>query len=171
MKPELRFETKRMRACSLGEESSVPDIAGSAILQNDLEFDLDEEDEIFEAYGTRRNAYPYRQYQAYSRELKERRVKTAVLENDCLRAVFLPEYGGRLWELWDKRRQENLLYTNDVIRFSNLAACNAWFSGASSGTLASSGIRHLLSARFIRPGLRRRAFRCCACMNTRESGA
>ena len=129
MKPELRFETKRMRACSLGEESSVPDIAGSAILQNDLEFDLDEEDEIFEAYGTRRNAYPYRQYQAYSRELKERRVKTAVLENDCLRAVFLPEYGGRLWELWDKRRQENLLYTNDVIRFSNLAACNAWFSG------------------------------------------
>ena len=129
MKPELRFETKRMRACSLGEESSVPDIAGSAILQNDLEFDLDEEDEIFEAYGTRKNAYPYRQYQAYSRELKERRVKTAVLENDCLRAVFLPEYGGRLWELWDKRRQENLLYTNDVIRFSNLAACNAWFSG------------------------------------------
>ena len=95
MKPELRFETKRMRACSLGEESSVPDIAGSAILQNDLEFDLDEEDEIFEAYGTRKNAYPYRQYQAYSRELKERRVKTAVLENDCLRAVFLPEYGGR----------------------------------------------------------------------------
>ena len=77
-----------MRACSLGEESSVPDIAGSAILQNDLEFDLDEEDEIFEAYGTRKNAYPYRQYQAYSRELKERRVKTAVLENDCLRAVF-----------------------------------------------------------------------------------
>ena len=56
-------------------------------------------------------------------------MRIAVLENDYLKAVFLPAFGGRLWELWDRTTGENLLYTNDVIRFSNLAVRNAWFSG------------------------------------------
>lgn len=55
--------------------------------------------------------------------------KVAVLENQYIKAVFLPELGGRLWELYDKKTGRNLLYTNDVIRYSNLAICNAWFSG------------------------------------------
>ena len=129
MRPELRFEDEIMKMSRLGEEACVPDIIGSTILQNGLEFDLDEEDEIFEAYGRRDNSYPYRQYNTYNRELKEKKVKTAVLENDYLSAVFLPGLGGRLWRLTDKKTGENLLYTNDVIRFSNLAVRNAWFSG------------------------------------------
>ena len=82
-----------------------------------------------QGYGRRKNAYPYRQYNGYTRERKEKEIQTAVLENDFLRAVFLPEYGGRLWELWDKTTGRNLLYTNDVIQFGNLAIRNAWFSG------------------------------------------
>lgn len=129
MRPELRFEPRVMKVSPLGEAAGVPDLIGGKILQNDLKFFVDEEDELYEAYGTRKNSYPYRQYISYTRELKEREVKTAVLENDHLRAVFLPEYGGRLWELTDKEKGKNLLYTNDVIRFSNLAIRNAWFSG------------------------------------------
>lgn len=129
MKPELRFETKLMKTGGFGESTSVPDLAGKAALQNRLEFSLDEDDEIFEGYGKRVNSYPYRQTQAYDRSLKDVAIKTAVLENDFLKAVFLPELGGRLWELLDKKTERNLLYTNDVIRFSNLAICNAWFSG------------------------------------------
>lgn len=129
MRPELRFETKKMRVAGLGEESCLPDLLGEKILQNDLVFRLSEEDEIYEGYGRRKNAYPYRQYSCYTRKLEERDVESAVLENDFLRAVFLPGYGGRLWELWDKEKGRNLLYTNDVLRFSNLAVRNAWFSG------------------------------------------
>lgn len=129
MKPELRFETRTMKMARRGEAAGVPDLIGGSILQNDLEFLLEEEDELYEAYGVCRNSYPYCQYVEYDRRLEEREVKTAVLENDCLRAVFLPEYGGRLWELTDKWKNRNLLYTNDVIRFSNLAIRNAWFSG------------------------------------------
>lgn len=129
MRPELRFETKTMRAADLGRESCLPDLLGERILQNDLVFRLDEDDEIYEGYGRRQNAYPYRQYNCYTRKLKERDVQTAVLENDYLTAVFLPQYGGRLWELWDKESGRNLLYTNDVLQFSNLAVRNAWFSG------------------------------------------
>lgn len=129
MRPELRFETKKMRVAGLGKESCLPDLLGEKILQNELVFRLDEEDELYEGYGRRKNAYPYRQYNCYTRKLEERDVAVAVLENDCLRAVFLPEYGGRLWELWDKERNRNLLYINDVLQFSNLAVRNAWFSG------------------------------------------
>lgn len=126
---ELCFGTKVMRAADLGEECCVPDLLGEHILQNQLKFYLDEEDEIYEGYGRRKNAYPYRQYNLYTRKLEEREIRTAILENDHLKAVFLPEYGGRLWELWDKNTGKNLLYTNDVLRFSNLAIRNAWFSG------------------------------------------
>lgn len=129
MKPELRFEKKRMRVSDLGGESCLPDLLGEAIIQNELEFELNEEDEIYEGFGRRRNVFPYRQHNLYTRELHECEVQTAVPENDYIKAVFLPEFGGRLWELWDKSTGKNLLYTNDVIRFSNLAVRNAWFSG------------------------------------------
>ena len=130
MNPELRFEKKMVRAADLGPQSCVPDLLGELILQNHLTFRLDEDDEIYEGYGRRGNAYPYRQHNGYIRELCEKQVQTAVLENQYLRAVFLTEDGGRLWELWDRESGRNLLYTNDVIRFSNLAVRNAWFSGA-----------------------------------------
>ena len=129
MLPKLAFEKMKIRTASLGEQSSIPDLLGEVIQQNRLEFRLDEDDEIYERYGRRANAYPYRQYNSYKRELSEKEIQTAVLENEYLRAVFLPEYGGRLWQLWDKKADRNLLYTNDVIQFSNLAVRNAWFSG------------------------------------------
>ena len=129
MKTELRFETMDVKAAEKGEQCCVPDLLGELILQNRLKFCLDEEDEIYEGYGRRPNAYPYRQYNTYTRNITEKKIKTAVLENHYVKAVFLPEYGGRLWELWDKETGRNLLYTNDVLRFSNLAVRNAWFSG------------------------------------------
>ena len=129
MSTELRMEKRRMTLADLGEESCVPDLSGEVILQNQLKFRLGETDEIYEGYGRVKNAYPYRQRNGYTRQLREKEVQTAVLENRYLKAVFLPEYGGRLWELWDKEQGENLLYTNDVLRFSNLAVRNAWFSG------------------------------------------
>jgi len=139
MKPELRFETMEMLKSDLGVETCVPDLLGGRIMQNDLTFHLGEEDEVYEGYGRCQNSYPYRQRSSYSRELKKEAVKTAVLENDYLKAVFLPEYGGRLWILWDKVKNRNLLYTNDVLRFSNLAIRNAWFSGGVEWNLGLIG--------------------------------
>lgn len=130
MKPTLKFDVLEMEAADLGEESSVPDLIGHVNLQqSNTEFDLSETDEIYEGYGLYPNSYPYRQYNGYTSELKRRKVKTAVLENQYLRAEFLIEFGGRLWSLTDKRTGKNLLYTNDVLQFRNLAICNAWFSG------------------------------------------
>ena len=105
MRPQLRFEKQRIRKAELGALSSVPDLVGGLILQHELDFCLDEDDEICEGDGRRLNSYPYRQYACYTRTLREQEVKTAVLENEHLRAVFLPEYGGRLWRRPTGRRK------------------------------------------------------------------
>lgn len=139
MNAQLRFEEMELLQAELGEEACVPDLLGEQIIQNDLQFRLDEEDEVYEGYGRCQNAYPYRRLNCYSRQLKQGVVKTAVLENDFLKAVFLPEFGGRLWSLWDKEKDRNLLYTNDVLRFSNLATRNAWFSGGVEWNLGIIG--------------------------------
>lgn len=61
-----------MKAAPLGEESCLPDLSGEVILQNQLQFCLGEEEEIYEGYGRVKNAYPYRQRNRYTRELQER---------------------------------------------------------------------------------------------------
>ena len=129
MKPILKFETVAMRVSTLGNESSVPDLRGMTDPQKDLNYCFQDEDEIYAGYGHVGSAYPYRLYDCVESRLKERDMKTAVLENEYLRAVFLPELGGRLWSLTDKESGRNLLYTNDVIKLRNLAIRNAWFSG------------------------------------------
>jgi tetratricopeptide (TPR) repeat protein len=80
-------------------------------------------------YGKVKSIYPYTQRDAYTRKTAQRKIPAAVLKNDQLEAVFLPTLGGRLWSLTDRQTGRNALYTNDVIRYSNLAVRNAWFSG------------------------------------------
>ena len=72
---------------------------------------------------------PHRFQDNYGRERVPREFRIAVLENDVLRATFLPELGGRLWSLFDKRCGEELLYVNPVFQPVNIAIRGAWFSG------------------------------------------
>ena len=88
MKPILKFKTEKYRVCSLGNECSVPDLLGTRILQNNLEFHLEENDEIFEGYGTLTSSYPYRQYNCYHAKSEEKEIKTAILENDDISRIW-----------------------------------------------------------------------------------
>ena len=91
MKPELRWDRMKIWAADLGPQSSVPDLLGEHILQNHLEFRLEEGDEIYEGYGRRKNAYPYRQYNGYTRERKEKEIQD-VYKRQILVFLF---YAGR----------------------------------------------------------------------------
>ena len=72
---------------------------------------------------------PYTRQDRYRREKKTIPLRTIVLENDILRAVFLPEYGARLFSLVSKKDGREILYRNPVFQPANLAIRNAWFSG------------------------------------------
>jgi len=71
---------------------------------------------------------PYRMQDRYTRNRSVRGVKTITLENERLRAVFYPEYGGRLTSLFDKQYHKELLQNNPVIQPGNLAIRDAWLA-------------------------------------------
>ena len=84
--------------------ASVPDLFGERNVQNRGITNLDDTQEIYENYGALRGSYPYAHFNTYTRELTQVSYQAAILENDYLRAVFLPELGGRLWQLYDKEK-------------------------------------------------------------------
>ncbi len=79
--------------------------------------------------GREESILPYRLQDQYDRRLSPRSFKTAVLENDHLRATFLLDLGGRLWSLRHKPTGRELLHVNPVFQPGNLAVRDAWFSG------------------------------------------
>lgn len=82
---------------------------------------------------------PYRRQDRYSRGDDPQRLETVVLENEYLRAEFVPALGGRLWSLYDKERGRDILYRNPVLRPADLAIRNAWFSGGIEWNLGRVG--------------------------------
>ena len=98
---ELRFEEYRMNGASLGEESALPDIHVNAYIRSHIEVSdkISGEDARYIGKGMISTLLPYRIQDGYNRKREERPYHAAILENEFLRATFLPELGGRLWSL------------------------------------------------------------------------
>ncbi len=82
---------------------------------------------------------PYLMQDVYTRNRDEIELKTVVLENENLKATFLTEFGMRLYSLYDKTRQRELLYVNPVLQIANLAIRKAWFSGGIEWNIGQLG--------------------------------
>ena len=61
-----------------------------------------EEDKENLGWGFPPSILPYRLQDGFNRDRRPRAFQAAVLENEHLRAVFLPELGGHLWSLVSK---------------------------------------------------------------------
>lgn len=125
----LSFKKEKFLSASLNGESTLPPLSDMSNVQNLTDSDIDEDDGLFIGYGFLDSIFPYKMQDMYDRTLKEREYLTATLENDYLKAVFLPDFGGRLWSLYDKKAGKELLYHNSAIRPCNLAVRNAWLAG------------------------------------------
>lgn len=125
----LKFETTVFPAQRLNGESTLPpanEMSGGPYVPST---DLDEDDDFWAGYGQVLSPFPYRMQNMYTRELHDTEFLTPVLENEYLRAVFVPDYGGKLWSLVDKTTGRELFMANPVVRPCNLAIRNAWTSG------------------------------------------
>ncbi|MFW6162866.1 MAG: DUF5107 domain-containing protein, partial [Planctomycetota bacterium] len=127
---ELRIETWAMPGADLGRESPLPplrtgkdlhEVKGGPGVPKDMLRNM--------TYGRVPSFLPYTMQDGYTRRLRPREFRVAVLENECLRATFLIEFGGRLWSLVHKPSGRELLESNPVFQPANLAIRNAWFSG------------------------------------------
>ena len=127
----LTFTPLTLPAADLGGENPLAPLAADAEVHAGIQFGDGVPDEIRRqaVYGRHNGCLPYRIQDGYNRARRPRSMQAAVLENDMLRATFLPELGGRLASLVYLPEGRELLAANPVFQPANLAIRNAWFSG------------------------------------------
>ena len=127
----IHYETMTISAAPLGKLNPLPDIMNNTYIHAGYKVtpSVTEEESRWIGWGMLPTMLPYLTQDGYTRERQETEIPTVVLENQYLRAVFLPTMGGRLWKLYDKIVKRDLLYVNPVFQPCNLALRNAWFSG------------------------------------------
>lgn len=126
-----RIESYTIPSAGFGGENPSPDIKNVTYIHAGIDITdaVPAEDRQFIGKGMQSTLLPYRVQDGYDRRLHDRKFQAVVLENAWLRAVILPELGGRLWSLTDKETGRELLYRNPVFQPCNMALRNAWFSG------------------------------------------
>lgn len=128
---EITFKKFYIPAAELKQENVLPDIHNNAYIRASVSLteNVAKEDRRYIGKGMISTLLPYMNQDSYDRSRRTRGFDSVVLENEFLKATFVTELGGRLWSLYDKKNNRELLYANDVFQPANLALRNAWFSG------------------------------------------
>jgi len=77
----------------------------------------------------RHNVYPYTMLDDLTDKREPKVYKALFLENEYLKAIVLPEMGGRLYSLFDKVNKREVFYRNNVVKYGLVALRGAWISG------------------------------------------
>ena len=129
---KLTFAKYEMPSAALGKLNPLPDLRSVGDQHASIAIDektITPEEARYMGWGQVKSILPYLLQDGYDRKKKQRSWDAAVLENDFIRATFLPELGGRLWALIDKTTGRELLHRNPVFQPCYLALRNAWVSG------------------------------------------
>ena len=128
----LRFEDFEIPSAKLGKLNPLPDLSANQDTHANIAIDeetVSPEESKYMGWAKVNSILPYMIQDGYDRKKKPKQWHAAILENDFIKAVFLPQLGGRLWSLYDKKAGRELLHRNPVFQPCNLALRNAWFSG------------------------------------------
>ena len=124
---DLRIEDFKIRGHRIGKTAWYP--AVRELIKSEISAELDEDDGLFIGYGMMSDGLPYTLQDDYDNPEEDLTFKSVVLENEYLKAVFIPELGGRLWSIYDKENKRDLILANTKFIPCNLAIRNAWFAG------------------------------------------
>ena len=73
--------------------------------------------------------YPYFKYECFATKSQKQKWTVITLENQYLRLKILPQIGGKIWSVVDKRTGEEMFYDNDAVKFRDIALRGPWTSG------------------------------------------
>lgn len=135
----IRVSSMEILGNTLLKENRLPRFRAK---EQDLPLDgeglLESEREKY-GYQTGDRVLPYLVQDVYSRERKMEIIKTIEFENRHLKAVFLPEYGMRMFSLYSKDENRDLVFRNSVFQLANLSIRDAWFSGGIEWNIGQLG--------------------------------
>jgi tetratricopeptide (TPR) repeat protein len=80
-------------------------------------------------FGSWPHIYPYARLLDLTQRREVQTYRAFFLENDYLKAIILPDMGGRLYSLFDKVSGREVFYRNHVVKYAPLALRGAWISG------------------------------------------
>lgn len=125
----VTLQKQRYQMAGFGPSSRLPDLHNVSYVHSTVVWDqtLTPEDTRYMRYGRVSSILPYMNQNGYCREKRPLLKDAVVLENEHVRAQFLPWMGGRMWSLQVDGRE--LLSRNPVVQPCNLALRNAWCSG------------------------------------------
>ena len=75
------------------------------------------------------NIYPYTMLDDLTDKREVKGYRAVYLENEYLKAIVLPELGGRLYSLFDKVTKREVFYRNNVVKYGLVSLRGAWISG------------------------------------------
>lgn len=143
----LKIENINLPAAELGPENPLPYFRHP---DPDSKFTIDEsvprEDSRYMGWATSFRVLPHRMQDSYGRKLTDRKYLSIVLENEHLRAEFIPEIGGRLTSLVHKKTGIELLEPVKHFQPANVALRNAWIAGGVEWNTAQLGHHYLTCA-------------------------
>ena len=106
----LRFEDFEIPSAKLGKLNPLPDLSANQDTHANIAIDeetVSPEESKYMGWAKVNSILPYMIQDGYDRKKKPKQWHAAILENDFIKAVFLPQLGGRLWSLYDKRPAAN----------------------------------------------------------------
>ena len=119
----IKWEYLTIPSADMGEVNPLADIYNIEYIHAGYELskNVQKDDLAYVGKGMINSILPYTIQDNFNRERKERKFKVAILENEYLKATFIPELGARLWSLYDKEHDKELLYKNPVFQPAVLA--------------------------------------------------
>ena len=128
---KLIFTEITLTGAPVGEENPMPDLKNVSYIHAGFQTteNVSAADKKYFGAGKIDTLLPYLSQDNYTRDRRPVQYRAAILENEFLKAVFLPDFGGRLWSLVHKPSGRELLYKNEIVQPCNLALRNAWIAG------------------------------------------
>jgi hypothetical protein len=113
-----------------GGDSAVP-IGGGRGVPKPFNPSDDADEDIWEGASEdlRSPQLPWLTQDTWDCARKEENVPTLVLETESIRMTLTPQYGGKIWALYDKLNKRDMVYANRAHQPANIGALKAWVAG------------------------------------------
>lgn len=85
---------------------------------------------------------PYLTQDLWTCDRKTENITVWILEDDFLKVTITPQYSGKVWAIYDKKRGKDLLYNNRAHQPANIGALKSWAAGGAEWNWSPGIIGH-----------------------------